>query len=161
MTIMIRILFGFIGSICILFPGQIVFILPYIVGVFMILTGLYGIYRFWTQRQRMSGAFAHGFVLLIVGFTFLVQGKSALVPMGIIWAVLGLGKAADCFIDFLEVHCTRWNRIFALGEFLLRLALSLILLFDPYGKFTPHLAILGIALLLNAIFPERRLNRIR
>ena len=77
-------------------------------------------------------------------------------PIGIIWAVLGLWKTTDAFVDFWEAYQAKQGVLSALGELLIRLILSLLLLFDPYGKFTPHIAILGATLLLNAIFPERR-----
>lgn len=95
-------------------------------------------------------------LLLILGLSFLVQGKTALVPIGIIWAVLGLWKTTDAFVDFWEAYQAKQGVLSALAELLIRLILSLLLLFDPYGKFTPHIAILGATLLLNAIFPERR-----
>lgn len=106
--------------------------------------------------RQAPDIFARKLVLLILGLSFLVQGKTALVPIGIIWAVLGLWKTTDAFVDFWEAYQAKQGVLSALGELLIRLILSLLLLFDPYGKFTPHIAILGATLLLNAIFPERR-----
>lgn len=151
-----QIALGLIGIVCILFPKQITSLLPYLMGIMMILIGLIGIQPVGEKFRQAPDIFARKLVLLILGLSFLVQGKTALVPIGIIWAVLGLWKTTDAFVDFWEAYQAKQGVLSALGELLIRLILSLLLLSDPYGKFTPHIAILGATLLLNAIFPERR-----
>lgn len=99
-----QIALGLIGIVCILFPKQITSLLPYLMGIMMILIGLIGIQPVGEKFRQAPDIFARKLVLLILGLSFLVQGKTALVPIGIIWAVLGLWKTTDAFVDFWEVY---------------------------------------------------------
>ncbi|MBU9725794.1 hypothetical protein [Diplocloster modestus] len=113
-----QIALGLIGIVCILFPKQIASLLPYLMGIMMILIGLIGIRQIGEKFRQAPDIFARKLVLLIVGISFLVQGKTALVPIGIIWAVLGLWKAADAFVDFWEAYQAKHGVLPALENYL-------------------------------------------
>lgn len=69
--------------------------------------------------------------------------------MGIVWAMIGIRKAAQTLIrliDAVDHQKPYWHLVI---EFCVRILLALLLLFDPYGKFTPHLRILGAELIVN------------
>ena len=69
--------------------------------------------------------------------------------MGIVWAIIGIRKAAQTLIRLIDTADHRKPYWYLVIEFCVRILLALLLLFDPYGKFTPHLRILGAELIVH------------
>ena len=139
------------GAFCILTPNHVVKILPYLVGGSMSLLGGFSIADWSRNRKKgtTSTDLAYGLVLLIIGISFVFQGQKALFSMGIVWAMIGIRKAAQTLIrliDAVDHQNPYWYQVI---EFCVRILLALLLLFDPYGKFTPHLRILGAELIVH------------
>ncbi|MGI5976703.1 MAG: DUF308 domain-containing protein [Candidatus Limivicinus sp.] len=140
-----------VGLLCLLVPHHIAAFLPYILGGIMAASGFLTVLK-WTrqsgeEKQNSSLNLARGFLLLVLGLSFVIQGRSSLVSLGIAWAIFGIIKSVNpliCLINSTQDHRAALKYIF---EFMLRLGLALLLLFDPYGKFTPHLRILGLELI--------------
>ena len=139
-----------VGALCALFPAYLTKALPYLLGAVMVLIGIEKI-RYWNRepkRWESSNEFSVGIILLIVGVSFLVQGSQALLPMGITWEILGIrqaSKSLTCLLRAIEAHEPKWHFLL---EFMIRIVLALILLFNPCDKFAPHLRLLGIELMI-------------
>ena len=139
------------GAFCILIPEHIVKMLPYLLGGSMALLGGFSIAD-WSGKRKDNAAatdLAYGLVLLIIGLSFIFQGQKALFPVGIVWAIIGIRKAAHTLIRLIDTADHRKPYWYLVIEFCVRILLALLLLFDPYGKFTPHLRILGAELIVH------------
>ncbi len=139
------------GAFCILTPSHVVKILPYLVGGSMALLGGFSIADWSRNRKKDVAAadLAYGLVLLIIGISFVFQGQKALFSMGIVWAMIGIRKAAQTLVRLIAAAEEKKPYWYLVIEFCVRILLALLLLFDPYGKFTPHLRILGAELIVH------------
>ena len=100
------------------------------------------------QKQSIAVLLANGLVLLILGIAFVLQGEASLVSIGIAWAVLGVSKSVYPLTLFIE-NVKEYKLAVKYGiEFLFKIGIALLLLFDPFGRFTPHLRILGAELIV-------------
>lgn len=119
-----------------------------LIGVFSV-----GVWSRSREKDKAATDFAYGFVLLIVGVSFVFQGEKSLFPMGITWAIIGIRKASQTLIQLIHAIDYQEPYWFLTIDFCVRILLALLLLFDPYGKFTPHLRILGAELIVNNLQP--------
>ncbi len=138
------------GAFCIFAPNYIVKLLPYVMGISMTLIGGFSIVV-WSRNRRNAAAadLAYGLILLIVGVSFVFQGQSSLISMGIVWAMIGIRKSTQTLIRLIDAMDHQKPHWLLVIEFFVRILLALLLLFDPYGKFTPHLRVLGAELIVN------------
>ena len=146
-------LFPMIGVVCILLPAQVTTVLPYLLGGAMALAGIIRVINYIQNKEflsRSSYELAHGLILLIMGSAFIAQGTNALGPMGTTWAILGIRRASKSLERAIrQIHAKEFF-IAPIMEFLLRITLALILLFDPFEKFSTHVAILGLELIVTS-----------
>lgn len=147
-------LFPIIGVICVLLPSYVTVILPYLLGGTMVLAGFFIVWNDIQNRKILNQnpyELAHGMILFIMGTAFILQGSKALGPMGTTWAIIGIRKASKSLGAAIQ-RMDRKERFTApLLEFLLRITLALILLFDPFEKFSTHIMILGLELIAISI----------
>ena len=143
------------GLLCLFMPQHIANLLPYLLGGSMTISGINRIIKWSKQKleekQRNSASLANSLLLLILGISFNIQGKSSLVSLGIAWAIIGIIKSVHPLIYFIESFQSGKPIIIYAVEFFAKIALALLLLFDPFGKFTPHLRILGAELIVYCI----------
>ena len=147
-------LFPVIGVVCILLPGYVTAVLPYLLGGAMALAGMVrGVNDIRNKEllSRSSDGLTHGLILLIMGTAFMVQGTKSLGPMGTTWAILGIRKASKSLGRAIRQIQAEEHFIAPIMEFLLRITLALILLFDPFEKFSTHVVILGLELIATSI----------
>lgn len=147
-------LFPIIGVVCILLPGYVTAVLPYLLGGAMVLAGIARGLNDIRNKEflgRSSYGLAHGLILLIMGAAFIVQGAKALGPMGTTWAIIGIRKASKSLGWAIRQIYAKENFFAPIMEFLLRIILALILLFDPFEKFSTHVVILGLELIATSI----------
>lgn len=146
-------LFPIIGIVCILLPGYVTAVLPYLLGGAMVLAGIVlGVNDIRNKEvlSRNSYELAHGLILLIMGAAFIIQGARSLSPMGTTWAIIGIRKASKSLGRAIRQIHAKEHVIAPMMEFLLRITLALILLFDPLEKFSTHVAILGLELIVTS-----------
>ena len=147
-------LFPIIGVVCILLPGYMTAVLPYLLGGAMVLAGMVrGVNDIRNKELLSQNSYelAHGLILLIMGTAFIVQGARSLGPMGTTWAIIGIRKASKSLGRAIQQIDAKEHFIAPIMEFLLRITLALILLFDPFEKFSTHIAILGLELIVTSI----------
>ena len=147
---LLRWLFPIIGTVCILFPVHVTLCLPYVLGGAMALMGFVRCALYLEDQRYLDedpSAFVRSSILLIMGSAFILQGPNSLGPMGTTWAIIGIRKAARSLTQALQnLH---WKKRFLrpLLLFILRITLALLLLFDPFKKFSTHIVILGLELI--------------
>lgn len=156
-------LFAIIGLLCVIFPRQITAVLPYVLGIAMAGAGiLYCLPHFHSREARMehSSELASGCVLLVVGIVCMIHGAEFIGPMGIVWAIIGIRKAAKSLSRAIQKFGTNMTCVVSLVEFTVRMILSVLLLLYPMEKFVGHIVLLGLELVAVSIRPAKRLPQI-
>ncbi|MDY3282502.1 hypothetical protein [Dysosmobacter sp.] len=147
-------LFPVIGAVCVLFPGPVTAVLPYLLGGAMALAAAARGVSCRRGRGLPGGSsdgLAHALILLIMGTAFIAQGANALGPMGTTWAIFGIRKASRSLGRAIRQLRGKGRFMAPLLEFLLRITLALMLLFDPFEKFSSHVVILGLELMATSV----------
>lgn len=148
---LLRMLLPVVGVICILIPRQVTGALPFLLGGTMLLIGAARALLYLRSRAylRTSGPnFGQSLILTVMGVAYLCKGPDAIGLMGITWGLLGLRKAAETFNAFLR-QLYRREKFLLLGlDGVCRVVLALALLFDPFEKFSFHVVLLGLELIL-------------
>lgn len=155
-------IFPVIGVILIIFAEHITRLVPYILGGAMVLVGiLKGIAYLRNKRflDHISDEAGNGVVLFIMGTAFLIQGENSLVPLGITWAIIGIRKASKSLNSAIQQIYLKKCFTASVLEFVIRIALALVLLFRPFEKFSAHVAILGMELIVTNIRFSREENK--
>lgn len=153
-------LFAIIGLLCVIFPQQITAVLPYVLGIAMAGAGiLYCLPHFHSREARVehSSELASGCVLLVVGIVCMVHGAEFIGPMGIVWAIIGIRKAARSLSRTIQEFGPNMVCVVSLIEFAVRMTLSVLLLLYPMEKFVGHIVLLGLELIAVSIRPAKRL----
>lgn len=114
---------------------------------------LWGINAFQNQNlvREHSEELTYSIILMIMGVAFIVQGSNALGAIGTTWAMIGIGKASKSLKQVFYRLCQKQHFAIPMIEFLLRMTLALILLFHPFEKFSTHIIILGLELIVVSI----------
>ena len=149
-----NIVFPILGVVFILLSDHVTRILPYLLGGAMVLTAiLWGINAFQNQNlvREHSEELTYSIILMIMGVAFIVQGSNALGAIGTTWAMIGIGKASKSLKQVFYRLCQKQHFAIPMIEFLLRMTLALILLFHPFEKFSTHIIILGLELIVVSI----------
>ena len=156
----LRFLLPLIGVACIVAPGHVAGVLPYLLGGGMLFTGLlHGISYLRAQAFLESRApeLGQDVILTVMGAAFLCEGSGAVGIMGITWGLLGLRKAAETINEALRRAYRRESALLTGAEAFLRVILTLALLFEPLEKFAPHIMLLGLELVLvNVRLPKEK-----
>lgn len=158
-----RVIFSILGMVCILFAGHVCLALPYLLGGAMIAVGSFMAVGYFLEKKFLSGAseeLAYGSILFIMGLAFLVRGSQALIAVGITWAMIGIRKAAKSMNRAIRQIYQKEHYIVSVLEFLIRITLSLILLFDPFEKMSAHIVLLGLEMLAVSIPFTRVFSRV-
>lgn len=143
-------LFPLLGLVCILFSEHLTTALPYIMGAAMVLFGVLissGYFSAQEPSGQRSEDLTYGIVLFILGAAFILQGPNALGVLGTAWAVIGVRKAAKSLNRVIGQIRAREHCAVHLVEFFVRITLALVLLFDPFEKFSTHIVILGLEII--------------
>lgn len=143
-------LFPVTGLICIFFSDHVTAILPYLLGGTMLAVGALRTLIHIHPRDRSAqntGDLAQGLVLLVVGVMFLIKGENALGAVGTVWAVIGIRKSAQSLEQTIRLYCDGQRFLLSALTFGIRMALALVLLFDPFEKFSTHIMILGFEMI--------------
>ena len=148
----LRALLPLVGGVCVLFPEQVARVLPLLLGGAMLLTGLVRAALYLSRRPLPREAppeLGETLILLVMGTAFLWEGSDAIGVIGVTWGLLGLRKAAGVLNEALRRAFQReGSPLLPALEAVLRLALALALLFDPFAKFAPHIVLLGLELIV-------------
>lgn len=153
-------LFTVIGLLCVMFPRQIIAVLPYVLGIAMAGAGaLYCAPYFRSREARVehSTELASGCVLLVVGIVCIVHGAEFIGPMGIVWAMIGIRKAARSLSRAIQEFGANAACVVSFMGCIVRMTLSVLLLLYPMEKFVGHIVLLGLELIAVSIRPAKRI----
>lgn len=154
LTVILSFLFPIIGVICIFLPEYVTKGLPYLLGGAMVIDGVVQTAIYINGKTFLSDSsnkLAHGLVLLIMGSAFIIQGSNSLGPMGITWAIIGIRKASRSLSGTIRSIQQKNHFLAPFALFAVRITLALLLLFDPFEKFSTHIMILGMELIAVSI----------
>ena len=147
-------IFPLLGVGCIVFSAHVMAILPYLLGGGMVVAGLLMIFLSVEEGdlyRSLTEEMAYGSTMVIVGIVFVLKGTDALAAVGTTWALIGTVKAAKSLHrTFQRIHYHE-HCLLSLLEFLVRLTLSLLLLFNPLDKIHGHVVLLGLELIFSNI----------
>ena len=143
-----------VGALCILFPTQVADVLPFLLGSVMLAVGVMrmGVYL-WDKRflEGETPELGQDIIVLVMGVVFLCAGTEAVGLMGVVWGIIGLKKAAETINQALRQFCLHQKALLAAAEAAIRVVLALALLFNPFEKFSAHMVLLGVELILTNI----------
>lgn len=148
-SVVALLLLPLIGLGCVLFPGDIVRALPYLLGVVMAVSGVASIVAGVRTRRIEGGkhSIGTGLVMSVVGVVAFLQGSGSISYIGVIWGVLGLLKAAHGFDDTLRHAAAHERFAFILAFAAFNLVVSVLLVLNPFGSIDHHIIVLGVELL--------------
>lgn len=143
-------LFPITGLICIFFSEHVTAILPYLLGGTMLTVGALRTITHAHPREhsvQSTDELSQGLVLFVVGVMFLIKGESAINAVGIVWAIIGIRKAAQSLDQAIVLYFAKKHFLISALTFIVRLTLALVLLFNPFDKFSTHIMILGFEMI--------------
>lgn len=148
-SVVALLLLPLIGAGCVLFPGDIVEALPYLLGAVMTVSGVASIVVGVRARRIEGGkhSIGTGLVMSVVGAVALVQGAGVVSSIGVIWGVLGLLKAAHGFDDALRRAAAHERFALILAFAVFNLVVSVLLVLNPFANIDHHIIVLGVELL--------------
>ena len=142
------------GIICITYGDKLLVLLPFICGAILLIKGILqcikGIqdqdYKHLNQTNLEKS-----FILIAVGIGILIKRNDALFVVGMFWGLHGLIKSAGYLNVALYNFCNQGKWIALLIKAIIEFGLSLVLVFDPFGKIGHHITILGLELICDGI----------
>lgn len=138
------------GLICITYGEKLLFLLPYICGAILLIKGIIqcieGI-KDEDYKDLNKTNLEKSFILIAVGIGILIKRSDALFVVGMFWGLYGLIKSASYLNVALYNFCNQGRWIGLLVKAILEFGLSLVLVFDPFGKIGHHITILGLELI--------------
>lgn len=150
-------IFAVLGVICIVFHEQLTDIMPHIIGLFLVLTGLINIiFHFINKESRIS--LGTSFIYLVGGGAVVATHHESIVILGIMWALLSLLEVAE-EIDEMVAH--QEFSLFHTIMIIISTALAVMLLTDPFEKFAEHMVILGLEMITTAYVKAHHLLTIK
>ena len=155
--------FLLVGALCIFFPSHVAGVLPFLLGGIMLIAGIVhgAVYlrdkRVLEDEPQWSGP---DIILAVMGGAFLCAGSEAVGLMGVVWGIIGLWKAAGTIDQALRRMYRHQPALLLAAEAAIRIVLALALLFDPFEKFSSHIVLLGLELILtNVKLPQEERGR--
>jgi uncharacterized membrane protein HdeD (DUF308 family) len=152
------------GILCFTHSRYILVMLPYLIGISMMVAG--GIIVFVSTdmvrrhvkwAEETSSRVTRSLMIIVVGIITVIKGAEALPFIGVSWGLLGLYKSAGIFEDAAE----EWNvdrkvSWAELAETAVEAVLSCILLFEPVEELGTHIYLLGMQIIIFAVFRARK-----
>lgn len=139
-----------VGVGCLAFPDVAEEVLPYFLGVPMVLSGTGSIVAVARERDLEAGRTSMGaaIVLVVLGLVTAVHGANSTTFIGIIWGLLGLVKAAGEFDGIIEDVRRKEPFALALALCVFELVLAVLLILNPFANIEHHLLLLGLELIV-------------
>lgn len=140
------------GLICIIYGEKILLLLPIICGSILLLKGLVQLIEGIRDKDYKSLEKTNletSFILIAIGLGILFKRSDALFIVGMFWGIHGLVKSSNYLNIALYNFCHKERWIAILIKSIIEFGLSLILVFDPFGKLGHHIFILGLELVFD------------
>lgn len=155
--------FLLVGALCIFFPSHVAGVLPFLLGGIMLIAGVVHGAAYLRDKRFLedeSQGIGPDIILAVMGVAFLCAGSEAVGLMGVVWGIIGLRKAAGTIDQALRRMYQHQKALLLAVEAAIRIVLALALLFDPFEKFSSHIVLLGLELILtNVKLPQEERGR--
>ena len=140
------------GIICIAYGEKLLFLLPFICGAILLIKGLIqcieGI-KDKDYRSLEKTNLEKSFILIAIGIGILIKRNDALFVVGMFWGLHGLIKSSNYLNVALYNFFNKEKWVAMLFKAIVEFGLSLLLVFDPFGKLGHHITILGLELIFD------------
>ena len=142
------------GLICIIYEDKLLPLLPWICGGILLIKGLIQFFEGYTNRDYDSlekTNMEKSFILIAIGIGILIKRSDALFIIGMFWGLHGLTKSSNYLNLALYKFYNKDRWILILLKAIIEFVLSIILVFDPFGKLGHHITILGLELIFDGV----------
>ncbi|EKY26462.1 hypothetical protein HMPREF0216_01958 [Clostridium celatum DSM 1785] len=143
------------GVICTIYHQEIYVWLPSICAIVLLIKGTIKMVEGIKEKDYASlekKKLERSIVIIAVAIAMLLQLDNALVVVCIFWGLSGLNKSANYLNEALYYFYKGKNGFLSLIKAIIEFTLSILLIFDPLGKVTEHILILGFELIFEGIF---------
>jgi len=140
------------GLICIIYGDKLMPLLPIICGTILLTKGIIQLIEGIASKDYCSLEkikMEQSFIAIAIGLGVLIKRRDALFIVGIFWGLSGLVKSASYLNVALYKLFNKDKWILILAKAIVQFSLSLVLIFDPFGKLGHHIIILGIELVFD------------
>ena len=155
--------FLLVGALCIFFPSHVAGVLPFLLGGIMLIAGIMHGAAYLRDKRFLEDepqGIGPDIILAVMGVAFLCAGSEAVGLMGVVWGIIGLRKAAGTIDQARRRMYRHQPALLLAAEAAIRVVLALALLFDPFEKFSSHIVLLGLELILtNVKLPQEERGR--
>ncbi len=150
--------FVIIGIFLLVVPDVFISILPYLIGIVLIVYGVINIYvckRYPDSDARMGDAV----MKVAVGIIILLQQSRSVSTIGVIWAMQSLNEVAEEIDDFRSNH---EFHMLSFVSIIIAMVLAFLLMLDPLEHFSEHVRILGLEMIFTALIhnPEKKIQNL-
>lgn len=135
------------GICCVVFTEHIYRILPFALGITMLIQGIFETWIGWKTKEyeeRETKLTSNGIVFFTLGSVILCNYSNADFIIGAIWGVLSLVKGSEELNQVLYHKIHKAPYLSKLIHCCIELLLGLILLIDPSASIKHHVFLLGI-----------------
>ena len=143
------------GIICISYREEIIGWLPSICAIVLLIKGIVKMTEGIKEKDYASlekKKLERAIVIRAVAISILIQRDNALVVVVIFWGLSGLNKSANYLNEALYYFSKKKGGFLPLIKAIIEFTLSILLIFDPLGKATEHILILGFEFIIEGIF---------
>ena len=140
------------GIICIIYHEEMIGWLPSICAIVLLIKGTIKMIEGIKEKDYASleeKKLERSIVIIAVAIAILIQRENALVVVVIFWGLSGLNKSANYLNEALYYFSKKKGGFLPL---IIEFTLSILLIFDPLGKATEHILILGFELIIEGMF---------
>ena len=143
------------GIICIIYHEEMIGWLPSICAIVLLIKGTIKMVEGIKAKDYASleeKKLERAIIIIAVAIAILIQRDNALVVVVIFWGLLGLNKSVNYLNEALYYFSKKKGGFLPLLKAIVEFTLSILLIFDPLGKATEHILILGFELIIEGIF---------
>ena len=143
------------GIICIIYHEEMIGWLPSICAIVLLIKGTIKMIEGIKEKDYASleeKKLERSIVIIAVAIAILIQRENALVVVVIFWGLSGLNKSANYLNEALYYFSKSKGGFLPLIKAIIEFTLSILLIFDPLGKATEHILILGFELIIEGVF---------
>lgn len=143
------------GILCITYHEEIFLWLPGVCAIVLLIKGTVKMVEGIKEKDYESlerKKLERAIVIIAVAIAILIQGSNSLVVVVIFWGLSGLNKSANYLNEALYCFSKKKGGLLPLLKAIIEFTLSILLVFDPLGKATEHILILGFELVIEGIF---------
>lgn len=142
------------GLFCIFYSSKIESILPFLIGIMLILIGLLRSVRGLRNRNHPYfdySIFSKAIILVILGIFVILNKNNSISFIAVIWGIIGLNNASESLEIFFLKKKQKKTTLLRLFFGFFELFLSITLIFHPFEKIEFHIVLLGMQLIIDAI----------